>query len=185
MINKDRPRPRIATPGASVNFLVMTLLLFAGFLAHGMLVVTEVGRRIGVAHVARDPEGLPKGVGAAEAAVFALLGLLLAFSFSGAASRFEARRHLITTKTNAIGTAYLRIDMLPKDAQLRLREMFPPVRGCRGWNVPQRAWTSGRDHGEPCGGRSHSRDEIWTKPSSEVLTSGSAAASRHAASFPH
>ena len=106
-----------------MNFSLITVLLFAGFLL-GMLVVAEIGRRIGIAHLAQDPEGLPKGVSAAEAAVFALLGLLLAFSFSGAASRFEERRHLITAETNAIGTAYLRIDLLSGDAQLEIKELF-------------------------------------------------------------
>ncbi len=67
---------------------------------------------------------MTEGVGAAEAAVFGLLGLLIAFTFSGAASRFEDRRHLITAETNAIGTAYLRIDLLPADAQPELRELF-------------------------------------------------------------
>jgi hypothetical protein len=56
--------------------------------------------------------------------VFGLLGLLLAFSFSGAASRFEARRHLVAEEANAIGTAYLRIDVLPSDAQPELRQLF-------------------------------------------------------------
>lgn len=59
-----------------------------------------------------------------EAAVFGLLGLLLAFTFSGAASRFEARRHLISKETNAIGTAYLRVDMLPAEAQPEIRQLF-------------------------------------------------------------
>ena len=66
--------------------------------------------------LARDPEGLAKGTGAAEGAVFGLLGLILAFSFSGAATRFEQRRHLITEEANAIGTAYLRLDLLPLNA---------------------------------------------------------------------
>ena len=56
--------------------------------------------------------------------MFGLLGLLLAFTFSGAGSRFEERRHLITEEANAIGTAYLRIDMLPSDAQPELRQLF-------------------------------------------------------------
>jgi hypothetical protein len=90
----------------------------------GMLIFSEIGRRIGIARLARDPEGLTKGVGAAEGAVFGLLGLLLAFTFSGAASRFEDRRHLIVTEANAIGTAYLRIDLLPGDAQPEMKELF-------------------------------------------------------------
>ncbi len=106
-----------------MNFSVIALLLIVGLLL-GMLIAAEVGRRIGVARLERDKEGLPKGSGAAEAAVFALLGLLLAFTFSGAASRFEDRRHLITQEVNAIGTAWLRIDLLPGDAQPEMRDLF-------------------------------------------------------------
>jgi hypothetical protein len=106
-----------------MSFSLLAALLIAGFLV-AMLVVADVGRRLGAARLALDPEGLPRGAGAAEAAVFALLGLLLAFSFSGAASRFEERRHLITAETNAIGTAYLRIDLLPADAQAEMRALF-------------------------------------------------------------
>ena len=48
-----------------------------------------------------------------EGVIFGLLSLLIAFTFSGAASRFERRRDLIVQEANAIGTAYLRIDLLP------------------------------------------------------------------------
>jgi len=97
--------------------------LVAGLFA-GMLVFSELGRRIGVARLARDPGGLAQGAGAAEGAVFGLLGLLIAFSFSGAASRFEDRRHLIVEEANAIGTAYLRLDLLPADARADLQTVF-------------------------------------------------------------
>ena len=99
--------------------MLLTIALFVG-----MLITFEVGRRIGVARLKRDPEGLTKGAGAAEGAVFALLGLLLAFTFSGAASRFEARRFYIDSEANAIGTAYLRLDLLPEESQAPLRELF-------------------------------------------------------------
>jgi len=106
-----------------VNLALIASLLGA-CLFFGMLLFSEVGRRIGIARLTRDPEGLAKGAGAAEAAVFGLLGLIIAFTFSGAASRFEGRRHLITAEANAIGTAYLRIDLLPDDSQGELRELF-------------------------------------------------------------
>ncbi len=89
-----------------------------------MLVCSEIGRRIGLARAARLGDGLSKVGGTAEAAMFALFGLLIAFTFSGAASRFEDRRHLIATEANAIGTAYLRLDLLPSDAQPQLRDLF-------------------------------------------------------------
>ena len=55
---------------------------------------------------------------------FGLLGLLLAFTFSGAADRLDARRSQIVDEANAIGTAWLRIDVLPADAQPKLRQTF-------------------------------------------------------------
>ena len=99
------------------------MLLAVGLFA-GMLICFEIGRRVGIARLALHPDGLAKGAGAAEGAVFALLGLLLAFTFSGAASRFEDRKWFINSEANAIGTAYLRLDLLPEEAQAPLRELM-------------------------------------------------------------
>ena len=59
-----------------------------------------------------------------EAVAFGLLGLLLAFTFSGAAARLDARRAPIVDEANAIGTAWLRLDVLPSAAQPPLRDAF-------------------------------------------------------------
>ena len=104
--------------------LTLVAIMSAAALFVAMLVSYGIGRRIGVARLASDPDGLAHGISAVDGAVFALLGLLIAFTFSGAASRFEARRDLITREANAIGTAYLRIDLLPGDAQPELRDLF-------------------------------------------------------------
>jgi len=106
-----------------MDLAMMTILAFSGFLL-AMLAVCELGRRFGMARIARDPDGLAKGMGAADGAVFALLGLLLAFTFSGAASRFEDRRHLVTAEANAIGTAYLRVDLLSPAVQPAMKDLF-------------------------------------------------------------
>jgi hypothetical protein len=143
-----------------VNFALIAVSSTA-CLFLGMLVSSEIGRRIGIAKLARDPEGLAKGTTAAETAVFGLLGLLIAFTFSGAASRFEGRRHLIATETNAIGTAYLRIDLLPGDAQPEIRELFRKYVDARlvtYRNVADDAATKARlAQGEAMQG------DIWTK----------------------
>jgi hypothetical protein len=97
---------------------------FAAALFVGILLTMEVGRRIGVAVLVREGERDVKGAGAAEGAVLALLGLLVAFTFSGAATRFEDRRHLITQEANAIGTAYLRIDLLAEAVRPPMRDLF-------------------------------------------------------------
>jgi len=43
----------------------------------GMLALAETGRRLGKSRLAKDPEGLEKGAGAAETSMLALLGLVL------------------------------------------------------------------------------------------------------------
>jgi hypothetical protein len=106
-----------------MNRIVMSLLFAMGLLG-GMLLLLELGRRLGRRRQARDDEGARAGLGAVEGAVFALLGLLIAFTFSGAASRFDSRRQLIVEEANAIGTAWLRLDLLPPAAQPELRELF-------------------------------------------------------------
>jgi hypothetical protein len=108
-------------PALTVTFAAV--LIFAVILGL-VFVFLQAGRRIGARKRALDPEGAKAGLRAIEGAVFGLMGLLLAFTFSGAASRFEARRDLIVKETNAIGTAYLRLDLLPPAAQPKLREDF-------------------------------------------------------------
>jgi hypothetical protein len=52
-------------------------------------------------------------VGEMVTATLGLLAFILAFTFGLAASRFDAKRQLVVDEANAIGTTYLRADMLP------------------------------------------------------------------------
>lgn len=83
----------------------------------------EFGRITGIRLIAKSDSDLP-GTGAINGAIFALLGLILAFTFSGATTRFEARREMIVAEANGIGTAALRIDLVAADAQPALRDAF-------------------------------------------------------------
>jgi hypothetical protein len=107
---------------AALYTLNTSLFVVSLFIA--MLFLLEFGRRLGHRRLLTDPEGARVGVGAVDGAVFALLGLLIAFTFSSAAARFDTRRQLIVEEANAIGTAYLRLDVLPPGAQPALREKF-------------------------------------------------------------
>ena len=103
----------------SVIGAVVTAAIFLGTVGCLML-----GRRLGQGAIARfGAAGVPN-ISSLEAAVFALLGLLIAFTFSGALSRFDVRRGQVVDEANAVGTAYLRIDLLPASAQPLLRETF-------------------------------------------------------------
>jgi hypothetical protein len=102
-----------------MGFLPAIVLISAALFV-AMIVLQEAGWRLGRARMAAAP-GQPGGIGAVESSVFALTGLLVAFSFSGAATRFEHRRALITEEVNAIGTAYKRLDVVAADARADLR----------------------------------------------------------------
>src|SRR5262252_5364557 len=73
-------------------------VLFVGLLFLGMLVCLEIGLRLG--RGTKVAEGAKQGLGIIEGAMFTLLRLLVAFTFSGAAERFEGRRHLIAEEAN-------------------------------------------------------------------------------------
>jgi hypothetical protein len=99
----------------SISFFILVL---------AMLVLLEIGRRIGLSVNKEHPGSASSGVGPVETIIFGLLGLLIAFTFTGAESRFESRRQLITLEANAIGTSYLRVSLLPENLQPQVRELF-------------------------------------------------------------
>ena len=87
-------------------------LLYALLLLIGMLFLMEIGRRFGIRRRPKESEGERGGLGTVEGAVFALFGLMVAFTFSGAATRFNEKRMLIAEEVNCIETAYLRLHLL-------------------------------------------------------------------------
>jgi hypothetical protein len=106
-----------------MNSTLLGALVVAGMFL-GMLIVLEFGRRLGEKRLAENSEAAKSGSGAVESAVFGLMALLIAFTFSGAATRFDVRRAMIVSEANDIGTAWLRLDLLPVTAQPPLREKF-------------------------------------------------------------
>jgi len=89
-----------------------------------VLACLEIGRLAGHRRLAADPDTARAGNATVEGAVFALLGLLVAFTFSGAMERWYWRRALVVEEANNIGTAWLRIDALPAASQPALRNLF-------------------------------------------------------------
>lgn len=90
----------------------------------GMMLTFALGRRVGVRHHRMDPGGARSVSGAVEGAIFGLLGLLIAFTFDGAADRLEVRRSLIADEVNATETAWLRLELLRSDDRGTLRDDF-------------------------------------------------------------
>jgi hypothetical protein len=102
-----------------VSPLVFALLLFIG-----MLALLEVGRRVAIRRRLKEPEDEKGSLATIEGAVFALFGLLMAFTFSGAASRFNEKRMLVAEEANRIEVAYLRLHLLAERTQPHLKELL-------------------------------------------------------------
>jgi hypothetical protein len=83
-----------------------------------MILLLELGRYL------RRRLDATEANSAVEGAIFGLFGLLLAFTFSGAVSRYDNHRLLLTQEANDIGTAYLRISLLPAQTQPEMRQLF-------------------------------------------------------------
>ena len=106
-----------------MGWVVISLSVVLG-LAALLAACMEFGFRLGRRARLRHGDGLDAGLGVIEGAVFALLGLLIALTFSGAAERFNDRRALIAEEANAIGTAWLRLDLLAAPDRERLQAQF-------------------------------------------------------------
>lgn len=93
-----------------VIMLVSALLIFA---------ISEVGfqfgRRRGPVPDGHDPSTV------IQTTAFTLLALLLAFSFSLALGRYDARRGALLRESNAIATSFLRADLLDPADAVRMR----------------------------------------------------------------
>lgn len=98
-----------------VNEYVVWLLLLVALAA-----VTECGYWLGrraKAHMQEGATAADDHTREVQTALFAVLGLLLAFTYSMAISRFDDRKQALTTETTAIQTAYLRTQLLPTPLQ--------------------------------------------------------------------
>lgn len=89
-----------------------------------VLLSVEGGYRLGRLR-ARQAHEMEMPVGEMVASTLGLLAFILGFTFGLAASRFDAKRQLLVDEANAIGTTYLRAEMLPEGRdgiQVLLRE---------------------------------------------------------------
>jgi hypothetical protein len=102
-----------------ISPLLSTLLLFLG-----MLLMLEAGRRFGLRPRLQATDSDRGNLSIIESALFAVFGLLMALTFTGAASRFNEKRMLIAEEVTAVQTAYLRLELLPKEQRPALQELF-------------------------------------------------------------
>ena len=94
------------------NSIAITILLFVL-----IIIFNEIGFVIGRFVQNRTDEEIKTLTGAIQASILGLLALLLGFTFSMSMQRYDARSLALIAESNAIGTAILRVQLLPNQYQ--------------------------------------------------------------------
>ncbi|MEP1352522.1 MAG: hypothetical protein ABJX32_18520 [Tateyamaria sp.] len=87
-------------------------------------IAVYAGWTVGARSFERSREVEGPSIGITVGALLSLTGFLLAFTFSMVNARFEDRRQTVLIEANAIGTAYLRTDLLPEPKGAEARELL-------------------------------------------------------------
>ena len=138
----------LAIPGVFAVFAVLALILY------------ELGFRFGRWWQRRTPEEKEGPTGMLVGSILALMAFLLAITMGIATDRFDARRGLVLTEANAIGTTYLRAGYLSEPASSESRELireYVPLR-----IVPAGAAAADIADSEEITRGAEIREELWS-----------------------
>jgi hypothetical protein len=83
-----------------------------------------VGALVGV-YLRRHIDTLREPISIVQGALLGVVGLILAFGLSLAVGRYEARRAAVVAEANAIGTAYLRAQLIAEPERSESLALFP------------------------------------------------------------
>ena len=100
----------------AVSFGALGLAVFAGDFVRKLRPMKDDGR---------------EDYGMVQSSTLMLLGLLSGFTFSMAISRYDQRKNYVEEEANAIGTEYVRADLLPSPDATRVRELLKQYLGQR------------------------------------------------------
>ncbi|MGA7878557.1 MAG: hypothetical protein WCA08_23055 [Desulfoferrobacter sp.] len=99
-------------------------LFIAGALFGSLIVAIEVGYRIGQFNHGSASDSSKTHVNAIQASLLGLVALLLGFTFSLALQRFDSRSKAVLDEANAIGTTYLRAQLLPTSVRSKVSKLL-------------------------------------------------------------
>jgi hypothetical protein len=105
------------------NPLDYPLLIFVtAFLS--LWLAAWIGARLSQLRSNRMADDERSDFGTIQAATLTLLGLIIGFSFSMATGRYDQRKTYEESEANAIGTEYVRADLLPQANAAHIRELL-------------------------------------------------------------
>jgi hypothetical protein len=88
------------------------------------LIALELGYRFGKRRSQASCVEMDSTVSATVGALLGLLGFMLAMTFGVAVGQFDMRRQALVDEVDAIGTAFLRADLLPPDLREESRKLL-------------------------------------------------------------
>lgn len=104
--------------------LVAPIWLIGIVIYLGMLVAAMLGWQLRKRYVGEDSERSHNEEGYIVSSVMGLLALLVGFTFALAIDRYDTRRAVVLAEANAIGTTYLRTQMLEEPHRTRISELL-------------------------------------------------------------
>jgi hypothetical protein len=99
----------------SVTYISLSLFILIAF---------ELGYQISKRHGAFKKGVEPGTLGSMVGGLIGLLGFLLAFTFSIATKQFTARKQIVLQEANAIGTAYMRADLIDAEYESEIKRLL-------------------------------------------------------------
>lgn len=101
----------------SYSSIVIAIALFIA-----IILFNEMGFRVGRYHQDNNDAEVKALTGSVQASVLGLLALLLGFTFSMSMQRFDNRSMALIDEANTIGTAILRVELLPDNFKAEAAE---------------------------------------------------------------
>jgi hypothetical protein len=96
---------------ASIFAIVLTIALESGF-------------RVGMKRRAHWKDADSGGGSVVLTSIFAIMGLVMAFTYASGISRYDARKNAATIEANALGTAFLRADLVAEPGRTELKKVL-------------------------------------------------------------
>jgi len=87
-----------------------------------LLIALEVGYRIGLKQRDAWKNANSGGGAVALTSLFALMGLILAFTYASGVNRYEVRKQAVISESNALGTAFLRAGFIAEPGGRQIKE---------------------------------------------------------------
>lgn len=111
-------------PGLGQWLLTAPIWLIGVVIYLGMLVAALIGWRLRKRFVEKDSERSHNEEGYVVSSVMGLLALLVGFTFAVAVNRYDTRRAVVLQEANAIGTTYLRTQLLEEPYRSRISHLL-------------------------------------------------------------